>query len=123
MDQAKTILVVDDDSQIQLFCSTVLEASGYKVLTASSGAEGLAVAAAEHPALVILDIIMEEGDTGFQVAEKLRTQQPAVPIIMLSTIADASSQVFDTSTLPVSELINKPIEPALLVKMVKKFLG
>ena len=123
MSDRKKILVVDDDPGICLFCRTVLEANDYQVFTASTGGEGLALARSERPDLVVLDIMMEEVDSGFQVAVKLQALQPDLPIIMLSSIAGASSQVFDTTSLPVKQLIDKPIQPAALLARVARLLG
>jgi DNA-binding response OmpR family regulator len=123
MSERKKILVVDDDPTICLVCRTVLEAAGYQVFTAASGAEGLATATSESPDLVILDIMMEQVDAGFQVARKLQELNAGLPILMLSSIAGASSKVFDTSSLPVKQLLDKPIEPAVLVNKVKALLA
>ena len=71
-------------------------------------------------ALIILDIIMEETDSGFQVAQKLGGD---IPIIMLSSIAGASAQVFDTSSLPIADLLDKPIDPDVLLEKIGKVLG
>jgi DNA-binding response OmpR family regulator len=123
MTDRKTILVVDDDPNISLFCRTVLSASGYQVYTAGSAKEGLALALSETPDLVILDIMMEEVDSGFQVARKLAAEKPDLPILMLSSIAGASSNVFDVTELPVAQLIDKPIDPDMLIKKVAKLLS
>ena len=123
MSEREKILVVDDDPAICLFCRTVLEAGGYQVFTATTGDEGLTRADMEQPDLVVLDIMMEEVDSGFQVAERLRERRPELPILMLSSIAGASSQVFDTTALPVQQLIDKPIRPAALLARVQRLLA
>ena len=121
MSDPHKILVIDDDPNIIDFCTTVLEASGYTLRAAASGAEGLALAQSEAPDLVILDIMMEEVDSGFQVAQQLSAS--GTPIIMLSSIAGATARTIDWSTLPVAELIDKPISPELLIKKVEKLLA
>ena len=123
MPDRKKILVVDDDPNICLFCRTVLSAEGHQVFTAASAREGLALAEAERPDLVILDVMMEEVDSGFQVARALAAQRADLPIIMLSSIAGAAGKVFDTSTLPVAQLVDKPIDPAVLQRKVRALLG
>ncbi len=123
MSDRKKILVVDDDPTICLFCRTVLEAGGYQVFTATTGSEGLALASSEEPDLVVLDIMMEEVDSGFQVAQQLREQRSDLPILMLSSIAGASAQVFDTTALPVQQLVDKPIQPASLLAKVERLLA
>ena len=123
MSERKKILVVDDDPTICLVCRTVLEAGGYQVFTASTATEGLNLAASEQPDLVVLDIMMEEVDSGFQAAKQLQERQPGLPILMLSSIAGASAQVFDTSSLPVKQLLDKPIQPEVLLRKVRTLLG
>ena len=119
----KKILVVDDDPDIQEFCRVVLEAAGYEVLAAASAAEGKQAVTAKNPDLVVLDIMMEAADAGLEMAVWLATLQPPRPVIMLSSIADAADRVFDTSTLPVSVLINKPIAAKELLRHVEALLA
>lgn len=123
MAETKTILVIDDDPDVRNFCRTVLESRGYEVAEAATGAEGLEQVAALEPDLVVLDIMMEELDSGFKVAEKLATAPRQVPVLMLSYIADASARVFDTSTVPVKAMVNKPIQPDDLIRKVEKLLA
>ena len=123
MSDRKKILIVDDDPNIRLFCRTVLTASGYQSVTASSAREGLMLAESEQPDLVVLDIMMEEVDSGFQVARKLAADRSDLPILMLSSIAGASSDVFDVTDIPVSQLVDKPIDPDVLIAKVRYLLG
>ena len=71
------ILVIDDEPQILRALRTILVARQYRVSTASRGEEGLALAAAEIPDLVILDLALPDMD-GIQVCKRLRewTQVP-----------------------------------------------
>jgi len=113
------ILVVDDDPDVLEVCRLVLKRAGYSVSTASSGAEGRKRLQAALPDLVILDIMMEEADTGFKLAREFG---PSVPIVVLSSIAEASSRVFDTTTLTVAAMIDKPIAPDDLLATVRRIL-
>lgn len=119
----KRILVVDDDPDIQQFCRTVLEAAGYEVASAQSAEEGRQRMTGSRPDLVVLDVIMETADAGFEMARWIGRKFPGLPVIMLSSIADAADQVFDTSTLPVSALVNKSMTPKELLHQVEKLLA
>ncbi|MBN1944417.1 MAG: response regulator [Bradymonadales bacterium] len=121
-DKAK-ILVIDDDQDIHEFCRLVLESAGYEVLVAYSGAEGKEIMNETQADLVILDVMMEQADTGFEAARWFASEYPNVPVIMLSSIADAADNLFDTSTLNVADLVNKPIAPQELVDKVARLLG
>jgi two-component system, OmpR family, KDP operon response regulator KdpE len=76
------ILVIDDEAQILRALKTILTAKQFKVSTAMRGEEGLALAVAQPPDVVILDLSLPDMD-GFEVCERLR-QWTQVPIIVLS---------------------------------------
>ena len=85
------ILVIDDEPQILRALRTILSAHHYRVTVARNGEEGLALAAAEHPDVIILDLGLPDMD-GIQVCEQLR-QWTQVPIIILSVRSDESDKV------------------------------
>ncbi len=116
----KTILVIDDDADILLFCTSLLEAHGYLVKTATSGAAGLEAAAAEKPDLIILDIMMERINTGYKVAETLGRD---IPILIFSSMLNPSDTVFDAASAPWRDMIPKPIEGEILLAKVREHLG
>jgi len=73
--------------------------------------------------LVVLDVMMETADAGFEMAMWLGREHSGLPVLMLSSIIDAADQVFDTSLLRVSALINKSITPKELMHQVEKLLA
>ena len=85
----KKILVVDDESDMRIFVSAVVETNGFEPITAQDGAEALEKARTHLPDLVILDVMMPNIDDGIQTFEQFRTDQKLshIPIIMLSAIA------------------------------------
>lgn len=123
MANGKRIYVVDDDPDICESCKFVLENKGYSVGTYSTAASGLAAIRAKCPDLLILDVMIEESDSGFQTAYALGREFPQLPILMLSSIAGDAKQIFDVSTLPVAELIEKPLEPPELLQRVERLLA
>ncbi len=82
MNQAVRVLVIDDEPQILRALKTILTERHFHVTTASRGEEGLALAAANPPDVIILDLSLPDMD-GFQVCARLREWTP-VPIIVLS---------------------------------------
>lgn len=82
MTAAPQILVIDDEKQIHRFLGPALEAAGYVVARAESGAEGLRLAANRSPDLVLLDLGLPDLD-GQEVLRRLRAFS-AVPVIVLS---------------------------------------
>ena len=84
------ILVVDDDPDFVEIMRTILESNDYEVVTAANGIQALAQVKAEHPDLMILDIMMSSVLDGLDVSEKLAQDPDArfMPVIMVSSIAE-----------------------------------
>ena len=125
----KTILIVDDDRDVFESMKIVLEAEGYAVSWATSGAEALTMARASPPDLMILDVMMERDDEGFQVTYAMK-KEPAlacIPIVMVTSVASRTGFSFDRSRdqdyLPVNEFLEKPVDPRVLVDKVRENLG
>lgn len=85
------LLVIDDEPQILRALRTILTAHHYRVSIARNGEEGLALAAAEQPDIIVLDLGLPDMD-GIQVCEQLR-QWSQVPIIILSVRDEESAKV------------------------------
>lgn len=85
------ILIVDDEAPIRRFLRVALEAEGYGVIEAGTAREGLATAARETPALVVLDLGLPDAD-GLSVLRDLRGWSP-VPVLILSVRADEAGKV------------------------------
>jgi len=117
---SKTILVIDDDPDIRFFCMKLLEAEGYRVITASNEADGLELAAKESPALVILDIMMERINSGYAVAEKIGKE---TPILMFSSMLNPDDAIFDRESVPYCDVIIKPVSGDNLLKKVRNLTG
>jgi len=85
----KKILIVDDDYDMRIFVSTVVETNGFEPLTAQDGVEALERAKSSHPALVILDVMMPKIEDGILTYKQFKTDEnlSSIPIIMLSAIA------------------------------------
>ena len=86
---AKRVLVIDDEAVIHTIVAAFLEPAGFQVLAAERGKAGLALASAQPPDLVLLDLMMPEMD-GYAVCRALR-QRPEtrqVPVIMMTSSDD-----------------------------------
>ena len=117
------ILCVDDDPLILQLNGDILRFHGYKVLTALDGSSALEIAAREHPALVLLDIMMP-GMDGFEVCRHLKAdpQLKTIPIIILTAMTDTKLNVraFDAG----AELaLRKPADPAVVLRTVEAALA
>jgi len=104
---SKTILVVDDEKDIRISLTGILEDEGYQVVTAASGLEALDSAREELPDLVLLDIWMP-GMDGLETLEKLKSLFPFITVIMISGHGTIETAVRATK-LGAFDFIEKPL--------------
>src|SRR5262245_49257094 len=100
------ILVVDDEPEIVRGLEDNLRFEGYQILTATNGADGLALAATQAPDLVILDIMMPRL-SGWEVARELRRRGLDVPVIMLTARGEEVDRVLGLE-LGADDYVTKP---------------
>ncbi|MFL5578363.1 MAG: response regulator [Gemmatimonadaceae bacterium] len=116
------ILVVDDEPDIVALVAYHLAKSGYRVSTAANGADALAVARHERPALLVLDLMLP-GMSGFDVLEQLRaddgTRETAV--LLLTARKDEPDRIRGLS-LGADDYLTKPFSPQELVLRVGAIL-
>jgi CheY-like chemotaxis protein len=127
------ILIIDDDPDIVTAVRLTLESAGHQIVAADSGKDGLKKIKAEHPELIILDVMMETHTEGFQLALKLHSPDPAsdlkqfkdTPILMLTAIHSTTPMRYepDIDYLPVELFVDKPIDPDDLIKKVSWILN
>lgn len=126
---SEKILIVDDDPDILDALTIILEAQGYEISVARDGVEGLATLKAEHPDLLILDLLMPKMD-GFAVCKELRDPRWSkfknVPILILTSVREeASRRRYELETgleLDVDDYLEKPISPDVLLERVSQLL-
>ena len=118
-----TVLVVEDDPVILRLLEVNFELEGFGVLLAHDGAEGIAVARAEQPDLIISDIMMPKA-SGLELVTVLKgdPDTKGIPIILLS----AKAQMSDLKTgmdAGADDYITKPFEPLDLIDRVNALLN
>jgi DNA-binding response OmpR family regulator len=116
------VLIVDDDHEIVESVKFALEASGYEVLVARDGNQGLAMAEKEDPDLVVLDMMMPKR-SGFLVLEKLRRTRPVPLRVIMITANEGSRHKAYAEMLGVDDYIRKPFAMDRLMESVKRLLG
>ncbi len=115
----KKILVIDDEPKIVEICQDYLKASGFEVLSASNGLQGLNAARREKPDLIVLDLMMP-GMDGLDVCRNLR-REGNTPIIMLTARVEESDKLVGLE-LGADDYITKPFSPRELVARVRVVL-
>ena len=120
---AKIILAVDDSASIRQMVSFTLKSSGYEVIDAVDGMDGLEKAKARTVNLVLTDQNMPRMD-GLTLIKNLRAlpQYKAVPILMLTTESSDAMKVQGKAAGATGWLV-KPFNPQKLIEVVKKVIG
>jgi DNA-binding response OmpR family regulator len=113
------ILVADDDADLLDVVSYVLKRHRFQVVTATDGAQALAVFEQEDPDLVILDVNMP-GLSGFEVCQRIR-ERAATPIIML-TVRNDDADVVGALRMGADDYVTKPFSTSQLVARVEAVL-
>jgi len=118
----RSVLVVEDEKDIRELVRFHLEQEGYAVREAETGEDGLSRAAADRPALVILDLMLP-GTDGLEVCRRLRAGEGTahLPIIMLTARAAEVDRVLGLE-LGADDYITKPFSPRELVARVRAVL-
>ena len=116
----KKILAIEDDTFLLNLLSGKLSESGYKVITASTGTDGLAKARTEHPDIVLLDVMLPDL-SGFDVLEQLKSgaETMQTPVILLSNLGGRDEIDRGKTLGATSYLIKANIVPDELAQVIE----
>lgn len=117
------ILIVDDSPTEIRKISTILEKNNHEVLTADNGADGVALARAQQPDLILMDVVMP-GLNGFQATRQLtRAQETAdIPVVIVTTKDQETDRVWGTRQGAKGYLV-KPVNEENLIKTINGLLS
>ena len=118
------ILLIEDDQFIRRICKNGLERSGYEVVTASEGEEGLEKARKQKPDLILLDLVMP-GKDGFETLGEIKTDKSLkhVPVIILSNLGQNSDIQKGNELGAIDYLIKADFKMKEVVEKVKFHLA
>jgi DNA-binding response OmpR family regulator len=122
-DGKQLILYVDDDADLLEATRLRLENAGYAVVTASSAEQGLKAFKAQTPDVLIIDLMMEEVDSGTHLVKELKLAGNRAPVYMLSSVGDQLNQVVSYKELGLDGVFQKPVNFDVLVRTLKTKLG
>jgi twitching motility two-component system response regulator PilH len=117
------ILIVDDSPTQTLSLSKILKKHGHEILTAKDGIEGVEVAKAELPDLVLMDVVMPKIN-GFQATRQI-TKNPStshIPVILVTTKDQETDRIWGERQ-GAKGYITKPVSEETLVEAMGKFLA
>ena len=114
-----TILTIDDDPDIRAALRVVLSSAGYSVGEAANAEEGLKAVDRVKPDAIIVDLMMEDVDSGSAVARELKESAFKGPVYMLSSAGDAVRYNVDARELGLAGIFQKPIDSEVLLATLK----
>lgn len=120
---AKRILLIDDDEVFRMSTVRMLQSKGYEMLECDSGAKGLQLARQEKPDLVLLDLSMP-GTSGHQVWTQIRRDPDLKAItVLIVTANDRDSDTFFGESLSADDYVKKPLIRRDFLKLIKSKLA
>lgn len=120
------IILIDDDPDIIQSMKVVLEGEGYEVETARNSTEGIEKIRVFKPQLIILDVMMNTKDEGFQAAYKMKADSEIkkIPIVMITSVGQITGFEFDKEKdgdfIQAEEFVEKPVKAKQLLEIVKR---
>jgi two-component system, OmpR family, response regulator len=124
-----TILIVDDDLDYLMQTRIKIEKFGYKTITADSQREAELILDKIKPDLAIIDLMMENEDSGFILSYKLKKKYPDVPVIIATAVAAETGISFDINDennrkwIRADAFLEKGIRSEVLQKEIEKLIS
>jgi CheY-like chemotaxis protein len=129
MEEKKRVLVADDDPDQVILLNHHLKKWGFDTVTVESRQEAERFLEKERPDLAILDLMMEEEDSGFILAHRIKQCHPGVPVIIVTAVTAEKGISFDLSTpenrtwIKADYFLEKGYRPEQLKLIIKRLLG
>ena len=117
------ILIIDDSPTETFRFKEILTKHGYEVLEATNGADGVTMAQAELPDLVLMDVVMP-GMNGFQATRQISkgTETSHIPVVIVTTKDQETDRVWGKRQ-GASDYLTKPIDEQQLIDVIKQLLN
>jgi CheY-like chemotaxis protein len=125
----KTILLVDDDPDFRFLHKTQLEAAGFEVVEADGCNAATHLLSEMRPDLALMDLIMEEKDSGFTLCYRVKKMDPSIPVIIVTTANSETGMDFGTDTpeerkwIKADRLLPKPLRFEQLKAAIDALIG
>ena len=126
--EKKLILIIDDDVDYLMQMQHHIQKFGFNVITAGGQKEGEEVIEKTKPDLVIVDLMMENKDSGFVMCYKLKKKYPDVPVIIATAVTSEAGMVFGLNSaeekqwIKADSYLEKGLRPDQLHREINKLL-
>jgi biotin synthase len=120
------ILLIDDDEDVMTQYLAALAGSGHELSAARSAAQAREALKKSAPDVAVVDIMMDDGIPGFDLAREIHAQSPGTPILMVSSLNSELKDPMDTKTdekLPIFKFLDKPVKGKVLVEEIGRALA
>jgi DNA-binding response OmpR family regulator len=117
--QRRTVLLVDQDPHFRAGLRLELEAAGFNVGEAANGKEGERTALRIRPDAILLDLMLEQVDTGGLIAQRLREIGEKFPIYIISGAAESMYSDLNLDDIGVARVFSKPVDIKAVIQTLK----
>ncbi len=121
----KKILIVDDQIEVRELVQVTLEIGDYQILTAENGQEALEISWAEHPDIVLMDIMMPGSEVdGIEACRRLKADPKTadITVVMLSAKGQ-ENDILAGKAAGADDYFTKPFSPIALIEKVEQVIG
>jgi CheY-like chemotaxis protein len=124
-----TILLVDDDPDVIDQLKLMMKAEGYDVVAAAGQQEAEEALMSHKPDLAIVDVLMEEHDSGFILCHEIKKLYPGTPVILLTSVKSHTGMSLEATTseqqswVKADRMMDKPARPEQLKNEVRRLLA
>lgn len=120
-----SILIVEDEQSLREMYTDAFAAAGINVMTATNGADGVALALEKHPSIILMDIMMPGDLNGHEAVAKIRADQwgRSAKVIFLTNMSDAENVVEAVGKGSIDYIIKANVTPKEMVNQVRMALG
>jgi len=122
-DRKHRVLYIDDDRDYLDNIRVILESGDIEMIEATGAEEGLAVFLDQKPDLVLVDLMMEEIDSGINFVRELRIHHQDVPVFLLSSVGDSLGLTQDYTELGLAGFFMKPVDGKNLLNVINSKLN
>ena len=129
MSEPKRLLIIDDDPDFAEGIKSILDRANYQTDVAYNPKDGFQALQTRHYDLLLLDIMMGRGAEGIMIARKLRKDPKLsqIPVLIITGIREQLAFLFPGQAVhphfvAVDELVEKPVEPQMLLEKVRALL-